>query len=326
MDDSGMPDPGPGGLAPESSCWPPPHAALHFFGGGDRSESSILSDFWPELIHPEFVQAPAPVPGVDDEFHGESSSLQEYYANADFGEAASPVVGRPIGSAGDKGGRAGGCDASTSSSTEDLPEPSDPKLLEPTGGKVMRRRKKGEKRMKQPRVAFVTKSQADNLEDGYRWRKYGQKAVKNSPFPRSYYRCTNTKCTVKKRVERSYEDPSMVITTYEGQHCHFSAGFPRAAAGNHEAMYANTRTLIAPNSHDALLRHPARMPFPGRNTSTSNSTPPQFHNEAALARAEVLSQVGLAPNHIDHDLPADHGLLGDIVGVSRSAQPADEEL
>lgn len=24
----------------------------------------------------------------------------------------------------------------------------------------------------------------DNLEDGYRWRKYGQKAVKNSHFPR----------------------------------------------------------------------------------------------------------------------------------------------
>lgn len=33
---------------------------------------------------------------------------------------------------------------------------------------------------------------------------------------RSYYRCTNSKCTVKKRVERSSNDPSVVITTYEG--------------------------------------------------------------------------------------------------------------
>jgi hypothetical protein len=32
--------------------------------------------------------------------------------------------------------------------------------------------------------AFMTKSDVDHLEDGYRWRKYGQKAVKNSPFPR----------------------------------------------------------------------------------------------------------------------------------------------
>ncbi|KAL6983265.1 hypothetical protein U1Q18_016655 [Sarracenia purpurea var. burkii] len=44
--------------------------------------------------------------------------------------------------------------------------------------------KKEEKRQRQPRFAFMTKSEIDNLEDGYRWRKYGQKAVKNSPFPR----------------------------------------------------------------------------------------------------------------------------------------------
>ncbi|TYK13261.1 putative WRKY transcription factor 71 [Cucumis melo var. makuwa] len=62
--------------------------------------------------------------------------------------------------------------------------------------------------------------EVDHLEDGYRWRKYGQKAVKNSAYPRSYYRCTTQKCGVKKRVERSYEDPSIVITTYEGQHNH----------------------------------------------------------------------------------------------------------
>jgi hypothetical protein len=43
---------------------------------------------------------------------------------------------------------------------------------------------KGEKRPRQPRFAFMTKSEVDHLEDGYRWRKYGQKAVKNSPFPR----------------------------------------------------------------------------------------------------------------------------------------------
>nr|AKA27903.1 WRKY protein [Salvia miltiorrhiza] len=82
-------------------------------------------------------------------------------------------------------------------------------------------KKKGEqKKERQPRFAFMTKSEVDHLEDGYRWRKYGQKAVKNSPYPRSYYRCTTQKCAVKKRVERSFQDPSIVITTYEGQHNH----------------------------------------------------------------------------------------------------------
>lgn len=83
-------------------------------------------------------------------------------------------------------------------------------------------RKKGPKRTREPRVALVTKSEVEYLEDGYRWRKYGQKAVKNSPHPRSYYRCTTSKCSVKKRVERSSEDTSMVITTYEGHHNHHS--------------------------------------------------------------------------------------------------------
>lgn len=34
------------------------------------------------------------------------------------------------------------------------------------------------------RVAFHTKSADDILDDGYRWRKYGQKSVKNSVHPR----------------------------------------------------------------------------------------------------------------------------------------------
>ncbi|KAK7276762.1 hypothetical protein RIF29_17908 [Crotalaria pallida] len=46
--------------------------------------------------------------------------------------------------------------------------------------------KKKEKKAREPRFAFLTKSEVDQLEDGYRWRKYGQKAVKNSPYPRLY--------------------------------------------------------------------------------------------------------------------------------------------
>jgi hypothetical protein len=45
-------------------------------------------------------------------------------------------------------------------------------------------RRKGEKKERRPRFAFQTRSQVDILDDGYRWRKYGQKAVKNNNFPR----------------------------------------------------------------------------------------------------------------------------------------------
>ncbi|XP_076907196.1 putative WRKY transcription factor 51 [Bidens hawaiensis] len=72
------------------------------------------------------------------------------------------------------------------------------------------------------RVAFKTKSQIEILDDGFKWRKYGKKMVKNSPNPRNYYRCSAEGCTVKKRVERDVEDPRYVITTYEGVHNHQS--------------------------------------------------------------------------------------------------------
>ncbi|RAL38578.1 hypothetical protein DM860_002556 [Cuscuta australis] len=93
-------------------------------------------------------------------------------------------------------------------------------------------KKKIEKRQREPRYAFMTKSEIDHLDDGYRWRKYGQKAVKNSPFPRSYYRCTTTGCGVKKRVERSLEDSAIVVTTYEGMHKHPCPITPRSHIAN----------------------------------------------------------------------------------------------
>ncbi|CAH9070035.1 unnamed protein product [Cuscuta europaea] len=83
-------------------------------------------------------------------------------------------------------------------------------------GKVMKLRRK----LREPRFCFQTRSDIDVLDDGYKWRKYGQKVVKNSLHPRSYYRCTHNNCRVKKRVERLSEDCRMVITTYEGRHNH----------------------------------------------------------------------------------------------------------
>ncbi|XP_062160009.1 probable WRKY transcription factor 50 isoform X2 [Alnus glutinosa] len=73
------------------------------------------------------------------------------------------------------------------------------------------------------RVAFRTISEVEVLDDGFKWRKYGKKMVKNSPNPRNYYRCSVDGCPVKKRVERDNEDPRCVITTYEGVHNHQSS-------------------------------------------------------------------------------------------------------
>ncbi|KAF8040646.1 hypothetical protein BT93_B2772 [Corymbia citriodora subsp. variegata] len=80
-----------------------------------------------------------------------------------------------------------------------------------------------EKKEVKERFAFKTKSEVEILDDGYKWRKYGKKMVKNSPNPRNYYRCSVEGCPVKKRVERDRDDPRYVITTYEGIHNHQGA-------------------------------------------------------------------------------------------------------
>ncbi|XP_022991614.1 probable WRKY transcription factor 23 [Cucurbita maxima] len=127
------------------------------------------------------------------------------------------------------------------------------------------------KKDQEPRFAFMTKSEVDHLEDGYRWRKYGQKAVKNSPYPRSYYRCTNVACNVKKRVERYLKDSSIVVTTYEGQHTHSSPNnmarttfFPppiSTALYNGSAMFTTATTTPSlfhyQNGHNSnFINHP----------------------------------------------------------------------
>ncbi|KAL6960340.1 WRKY transcription factor [Sarracenia purpurea var. burkii] len=44
---------------------------------------------------------------------------------------------------------------------------------------------KGRRKVREPRFCFKTMSDVDVLDDGYKWRKYGQKVVKNTQHPRT---------------------------------------------------------------------------------------------------------------------------------------------
>ncbi|PWA60497.1 WRKY domain-containing protein [Artemisia annua] len=72
----------------------------------------------------------------------------------------------------------------------------------------------------EPKIVVQTRSEVDLLDDGFKWRKYGQKVVKGNTNPRSYYKCTFPGCNVRKHVERAPLDPKSVVTTYEGKHNH----------------------------------------------------------------------------------------------------------
>ncbi|XP_015577401.1 probable WRKY transcription factor 45 isoform X1 [Ricinus communis] len=57
-------------------------------------------------------------------------------------------------------------------------------------------------------------------EDGYEWRKYGQKFIKNIGKFRSYFKCQKQNCNAKKRVEWRSSNPDNIRVVYDGVHTH----------------------------------------------------------------------------------------------------------
>ncbi|XP_071717233.1 probable WRKY transcription factor 17 isoform X2 [Rutidosis leptorrhynchoides] len=68
----------------------------------------------------------------------------------------------------------------------------------------------------------ITGSKVDCIPaDNYSWKKYGQKKVDGSPFPRVYYKCNSSKgCPARKRVELAVTESRMLIVTYDREHRH----------------------------------------------------------------------------------------------------------
>ncbi|KAL0338116.1 UNVERIFIED_CONTAM: putative WRKY transcription factor 33 [Sesamum angustifolium] len=135
-------------------------------------------------------------------------------------------------------------------------------------------------------------------DDGYNWRKYGQKQVKGSANPRSYYKCTfpdcptkkkgssmsnsreddenepeakrwsyykctSNACTVRKHVERACHDSRAVITTYEGKHNHDVPAARGCGSYNMSRQPAMDTALkpfaSASNSNGMNFPNPTRM-------------------------------------------------------------------
>lgn len=102
---------------------------------------------------------------------------------------------------------------SSSTASETLTHQTNPLPIEPDSSKV----DSSEVSQSDRKAASFASDKPAN--DGYNWRKYGQKNVKASECPRSYYKCTHLNCPVKKKVERSFDGRVSEIT-YKGHHNH----------------------------------------------------------------------------------------------------------
>ncbi|KAM0843897.1 hypothetical protein ACQ4PT_057408 [Festuca glaucescens] len=88
--------------------------------------------------------------------------------------------------------------------------------------------------------------------DLWAWRKYGQKPIKGSPYPRGYYKCSSMKgCMARKLVERSPAKPGVLVITYMAEHCHPVPAQINALAGTtrHKSTPAEDHPTTSPNSH-----------------------------------------------------------------------------
>ncbi|PKI51844.1 hypothetical protein CRG98_027762 [Punica granatum] len=102
-----------------------------------------------------------------------------------------------------------------------------------------KRRKNRQKKV--IRVPAISSKVADIPADEYSWRKYGQKPIKGSPYPRGYYRCSSVRgCPARKHVERAPDDPAMLIVTYEGEHRHSQAASQEIVASGGVGLVFNS--------------------------------------------------------------------------------------
>ena len=134
---------------------------------------------------------------------------------------------------------------------------------------------------------------------------------------RSYYRCTTSSCIVKKRVERSYTDPTIVVTTYEGQHTHPSPVMPRqmlAGAQPDSSFSAGRATGFAMPMQRSLLCHYQQQQRQVQQSLIHNLSPSNFACNGGLTNPAggYLREIRFC-NPAGSALLRDHGLLQDIV-------------
>ncbi|XP_024963095.1 WRKY transcription factor WRKY51-like [Cynara cardunculus var. scolymus] len=93
------------------------------------------------------------------------------------------------------------------------------------------KRRKTVSKQKTRRIPIIGSKIESIPADDYSWKKYGEKKVDGSLFPRVYYKCNSAKgCPARKRVELSVTDSKMLLVTYDGEHHHHHTPTPLPAS------------------------------------------------------------------------------------------------
>ncbi|CAF1817953.1 hypothetical protein HID58_059125 [Brassica napus] len=162
---------------------------------------------------------------------------------------------------------------------------------------IKKRKGQGKKVVCIPAPAAINSRSSGEVvpSDLWAWRKYGQKPIKGSPYPRGYYRCSSSKgCPARKQVERSRTDPNMLVITYTSEHNHpwptqrnALAGSTRSSISSSSNPSSKSLTSIATAITSSSSRVSQNKDEPNKSHLASSSTPPSPYVAAAVKEEDV---------------------------------------
>jgi len=89
-------------------------------------------------------------------------------------------------------------------------------------------------------VKFFPSAQCP-VVDPYKWRKYGQKNVRASNYPRHYYKCSVDGCGAKKMVEKGADGERHI---WKGTHSHAPQISKQITVTTQEALKAHVKNML----------------------------------------------------------------------------------
>ncbi|PWA52221.1 WRKY domain-containing protein [Artemisia annua] len=118
------------------------------------------------------------------------------------------------------------------------------------------------------------------IDDGYVWRKYGQKAILNAKNQRNYFRCTHKDekgCRATKQVQKTNDEIPKYKTTYNGYH---------TCKKSHEVVYGISDSLDC--SDNSLI-----LDFKTNTLIEKKQVGSFFHSSKQISK-ENFSSLGLS--------------------------------
>nr|VDD04030.1 unnamed protein product [Brassica oleracea] len=121
---------------------------------------------------------------------------------------------------------------------------------------VIKKRKVFEKKTEKVSFFVGAGQEKGSIDDGYCWRKYGQKEIHGSINPRGYFRCTHRftqNCLAVKQVQKSDRDASIFEVKYVGDHTCNNTTSPKTPTTTNFSVSTLPEDIKATKTEEAMM-------------------------------------------------------------------------